>query len=118
MINKFENLEAWKSAKELAIMAYEITDQYPKNEIFALTSQTTRAAVSIPANISEGCSRSSSKDMVRFLEIAIGSAFELKTLIDIAYARKYFDNSAKEKLDNLLSKCLKLAYGLKRSKGE
>lgn len=115
MINKFENLEVWKHSKNLAIEIYNITDKFPKIEMFSLTSQINRAAVSIPANVAEGSSRNSKKDFSRFLEIALGSAFELKTLAEIAYERKYFNLLIKNDLENKITKCVMLIYGLMRS---
>ena len=114
MSKKFSNLEAWKSAKELSLLMYRITDHYPSKEQFAITSQTTRAAVSIAANIAEGSSRSSSKDFAHFLEIAIGSAFELETLVEIAFDLKYISNENKTEFDTQIDKVLKLTFGLKR----
>lgn len=118
MINKFEKLNAWKVAKDLAILVYSLTDCYPKSEQFALTSQTTRAVVSIPSNISEGSSRSSKRDFSHFLEIAIGSAFELITLLGIAFQRHYFSDSQKTEVDQMIERCIMLIYGLKRSLNE
>jgi four helix bundle protein len=115
MINKFEKLDAWKYSKDLAVEIYKITDQYPKSEIFALSNQTNRAVVSISANVAEGCSRDSKRDFTHFLEIALGSAFELKTLIEIAYSRKYLGYKSKNEIDDMIIKCVKLIYGLKRS---
>ena len=115
MSKKFENLNSWKFAKELAVFVYEITDRYPSKEQFALTSQTTRAVVSIAANIAEGTSRSSKKDFYHFLEIAIGSAFELETLIIIAFERKYINQQEKNKIDESIQTTEKLINGLKRS---
>lgn len=115
MINKFENLDTWIQAKELAIYIYNLTDKFPKSEIFSLTNQTNRAVVSISANIAEGCSRSSKKDFSHFLEIALGSAFELKTLTEIAYRRDYFSKDTKIQIDDRITKCVMLLYGLKRS---
>lgn len=114
MSKQFSNLEGWKSAKELSIFVYRITKDYPTFEQFALTSQTTRAAVSIAANIAEGSSRKSNKDFAHFLEIAIGSAFELETLIEIAFDLKYINSTTKEKFDGKINKVLKLTFGLKR----
>ncbi len=114
-MNKYKNLNAWKAAKNLAILVYQITDSHPKKEIYTLTSQTTRAAVSIPANIAEGDSRKSGKDFCHFLDIAIGSLFELETLLEIAFSRNYFDMVQKDHLDVELENTVKLIYGLKRS---
>ena len=114
MSKQFSNLEAWESAKKLSLFVYKLTDKFPQKEQFALTSQITRAAVSIAANIAEGSSRSSKKDFCRFLEIAIGSAFELETLVDIALDLNYVKCENKKQFDILVEKVLKLTFGLKR----
>ena len=72
-----EKLQVWQSAMDLAETVYKITDKFPKTEIFGITDQMRRAAVSIPSNIAEGRGRSSTKDFVRFLNIAKGSLYEL-----------------------------------------
>lgn len=69
---------------EIATKSYKITTKFPNTEKYGLVSQISRAAVSIPSNIAEGCSRSSSRDYCRFLEIALGSCFELETQLAIA----------------------------------
>ena len=115
MSHKFENLNAWQVAKRLAIAIYDITASYPDNEKFGLTSQTNRAAVSIPSNIAEGTSRQSSRDFSHFLDISLGSAFELETLIIIACDRNLIDIEAKTKIENLIVQTEKLINGLKRS---
>lgn len=88
-MRNFRTLEIWKRSFKLSLDVYDLTDQYPKEERFALTSQTTRSAVSIPSNISEGCGRSSDKDLARFIDNSLGSAFELETQLLIGQARGY-----------------------------
>lgn len=97
------------------MFVYALTDKFPSREQFAITSQITRAAVSIAANIAEGSSRSSNKDFARFLEIAIGSAFELETLIDISFDRKYLSTENKNTFNTLIETTLKLIFGLRKS---
>lgn len=75
----FRKLEVWKKSMTLAKLLYQLADSLPSKEKFGLSSQITRAAVSIPSNIAEGCSRSGAKEFKRFLEIALGSAYELET---------------------------------------
>jgi four helix bundle protein len=70
-------LRAYQLADELAVQVYRITASFPKSEIYGLTSQMRRAAVSVPSNIVEGCARESQVEYVRFLEIAFGSLREL-----------------------------------------
>ncbi len=77
----FKTLNIWQDGISLVREIYQIIDILPPNEKYGLKSQITRAAISIPSNIAEGCSRKSQKDFYRFLEIALGSAFELETQI-------------------------------------
>ena len=70
-------LRAFELADEVALLVYRITARFPKNEIYGLTSQMRRAAVSIPSNIVEGCARESQADYLRFLNVAFGSLREL-----------------------------------------
>lgn len=79
----FKKLNVWQKGIELVSSVYSISKEFPAEEKYGLTSQITRAAVSIPSNIAEGSSRLSEKDYFRFLEIALGSAFELETQLII-----------------------------------
>ena len=78
-MHRFKDLEIWKYSREFCTEIYAVTSSFPESEKFGLTNQLRRASVSIAANIAEGCSRSSNKDFSRFLEIAIGSAYEVET---------------------------------------
>jgi four helix bundle protein len=80
----YRNLEVWKAAKDLAVMAYSLTAQLPIDEKYGLRSQIQRAAVSVAANIAEGAGRDSDLDFARFVRMAIGSLNELDTLVQIA----------------------------------
>lgn len=79
-----EKLDAWKKAVEFVVAVYRVTESFPKDEKFGLTSQIRRAAVSIPANIAEGAARSSNKEYLHFISIAQGSSSELETELLIA----------------------------------
>jgi len=79
----FRKLEIWKDSIQLVEEVYSITRKFPDTEKFGLTSQMNRSAISIPYNIAEGCSRSSIIEFSRFLEIALGSSFELETQLEI-----------------------------------
>jgi four helix bundle protein len=74
----FRKLNVWHKAHRLTLDVYSATRGFPKDELYGLTSQTRRAAVSIPANIAEGCGRDGGADLARFLQIAVGSASELE----------------------------------------
>jgi four helix bundle protein len=81
-----------------AVNSFKLVSTFPKEERFGISSQITRAAVSIPSNIAEGSSRSSEKDYNRFIEISLGSSFETETQILIAEAVNYGDNDLRKKL--------------------
>ena len=79
-----KELDAWKISMEFVTEIYELTKTFPKEEIYGLTSQIRRSAVSVPSNLAEGCSRYSDKDTSKFLYNAIASASELETQLIIA----------------------------------
>jgi four helix bundle protein len=83
-MHQFKELEIWKRSRLFCSHIYAITSKFPNDEKIGLTNQLRRASVSIPSNIAEGSSRNSNKDFARFLEIAIGSAYEIETQLLIA----------------------------------
>lgn len=85
----FRKLEIWKNGIELVKQVYQLSDKFPSEEKFGLRSQITRASVSVPSNIAEGCSRNSEIEFKRLLEIAIGSLFEVETQLIIAKELKF-----------------------------
>ncbi len=87
--HNFRELHVWKRARAFVVVVYEITKSFPKEEIFALTQQIRRCAVSIPSNIAEGCGRGTDPQLVQFLDVAHGSACELETQIYLAFDLKY-----------------------------
>ena len=74
-----KDLDVWKAAMELAKLVYLITSKFPKEELYGLTQQIRRSAVSIPSNIAEGAARNSRKEFMQFLHISLGSLAELET---------------------------------------
>ena len=94
-----KKLEIWQEAVALATHIYQATEQFPKSEVYGLTSQMRRAAVSIPSNIAEGAARNSSKEFAQFLNIAGGSLSELDTQIEIASDLKYLSDDQKKEID-------------------
>ena len=96
----FTKYEVWNEGIALAVKAYELTSVFPDEEKFGLVSQIRRSSVSISSNFAEGCSRTSEKDFKRFIEIALGSSFEVKTQLIIAERLKYLK---KELLDKFLA---------------
>lgn len=105
-MRNFRNWEIWRKSRLLVKQVYVITQKLPDSEKFGLTNQMRRAAVSIPANIAEGASRKSEKEFCHFLHIAIGSGFELETLmlvcVDLSYLTKEDTNDYLTELEELL----------------
>lgn len=91
-MNTFRDLLIWQKAMQLVTNSYTITSNFPKDELFCLTSQLRRCSISIPSNISEGFGRGTNKDYHRFLTISLGSLFEFQTQIEIAFNLKYISN--------------------------
>jgi four helix bundle protein len=89
-----KQLDTWQQAMLLVKMVYEATASFPREELFGLSSQMRRAAVSIPSNIAEGAARSGSKEFARFLDIARGSLAELDTQIEIAIMLNYLPDTS------------------------
>ena len=114
-MNNHKDLEVWKKSVELAKDVYEITKAFPKDEIFGLTSQMKRASVSIASNIAEGAARKGQQEFVQFLYIAIGSASELDTQIEIAKAIGMGDTAALNNLQQRTDTVKAMLYGLAKS---
>ena len=94
---------------------YDLVDNFPSSEKFILSSQITRSAISIPSNISEGASRVSEKDFARFLEIALGSSFELETQLRIASKRNYFKPTKLDLILKNMTSLQKRIYALRKN---
>ena len=107
-MHRYKDLEIWKLSRKLSTEIYSITANFPDNEKFGLSNQLRRASISLPSNIAEGCSRSSNKDFSRFLEIAIGSAYEMETQLLIAFDLDYIDHDRLEVLINNLDQIVKM----------
>ena len=108
----YKKLDAWRLAMELAVEIYKVTKQYPKDELYALTSQTKRAATSIPANIAEGIGRNYKRDTIQFLHIARGSLYELETLLGLAVQVDILDLNLADQLNVKVDKCKQVLNGL------
>jgi four helix bundle protein len=94
----FRQLKVWEKAHGLSLAIYKATATFPQQEQFGLTSQMRRAAVSIPANIAEGCGRSGEAELARFLRIALGSASELEYHIILSTDLCYLNKSVGQQL--------------------
>jgi four helix bundle protein len=108
-------LRAFELADEVAILTYRITRQFPKEEIYGLTAQMRRAAVSIASNIVEGCARESQPKYLRFLEIAFGSLRELRYQLGLAKRLVYCDENSASKCDEKMLEAEKVLGSLIRS---
>lgn len=109
-----KDLDIWKLGIELVVEVYKLTDNFPKEEIYGLTAQMRRCAVSVPSNIAEGAARNSKKEYLKFLYISLGSLSELETQLIIAQRLNYLENSKFEILEKLRRKMLNFIKYLKR----
>jgi len=114
-MNNHKDLEVWKKSVALAKNVYEAARDFPKDEVFGLTSQMKRASVSIASNIAEGAARKGQQEFVQFLYIAIGSASELDTQIEIAKAIGIGDATTLDKLQQSTDTVKAMLYGLAKS---
>lgn len=110
-----KNLETWKQSMNLVSEVYKLTKDFPKEELFSLTSQMRRSSVSIPSNISEGSSRESANDRRRFYEIARSSLVELDTQMEISFRLKYMNQNESEKFSKLINNLFALLTKLKKN---
>jgi len=97
--HNFRKLTIWKKGIELAKETYSITKIFPKSEIYSLTSQMQRAAVSISSNIAEGTAKSTDRHFIQFLENSLGSAYEWETQLIIAFEIGYISKETFEHLE-------------------
>lgn len=113
-MDNFRNLIVWKRAVELATNVYSKTVNFPKFELYGLTSQIRRSAVSISSNIAEGAGRRSKKEFAYFLGISYGSACEMETQLLIARNLKYLKQNDLDFLLNELNEIQKMLYVLEK----
>lgn len=108
IIVSYKDLTVWKKGIELVKEVYALTDQFPKDELYGLTSQMRRASVSIPSNISEGKMRGTQKDYRHFLLHSFGSGAELETQLEIVKQLPFGKNFDYNKVDSLLEEVMKM----------
>lgn len=112
-MHNFKKLDIWTKSMDLASEIYSLTNTFPSNERFGLISQMQRSAVSIPSNIAEGSAKSSNKDFSRFLEISIGSSFELETQLILASRLNYVEDGIYKSTQNNINELQKMIIGFK-----
>ncbi len=109
----FEKLDVWHRAVELASVVYDVTGRFPADERFGLTSQMRRAAVSVSSNIAEGSSRSSRADFARFVELAVGSLYELLSQAYVARKQGFLSEDDFRKLHSAAEDLIRMSSGLR-----
>lgn len=108
----YQDLRVWKAAVGLVKEIYQVTQKFPPSELYGLTSQIRRAAVSIPSNIAEGQGRNSAREFRQFLSVALGSMAELETQLIIAREIRYLTEKELSFFLDLLDDLRKMAKGL------
>lgn len=108
IIHSYKELIVWQKSIDLVTNIYELTDKFPKEEIFGLISQMRRSAVSIPSNIAEGRQRGAKADYLRFLRISYGSGAELETQLEISKKLLKTTNLNYNRVDILLEEVMKM----------
>ena len=110
-----ERFDAWQLAHQLALEIYRATERWPRSERYELTSQTRRAALSVPANIAEGAAKRGSREFRRYLDISVGSLAELSYYLTFARDRGLLDSQEWEKLEGLRNRVGQLTWRLSRA---
>ncbi len=110
-MTNYKDLDAWKTSMQLVKEVYLLTKKFPKEELYALTSQMKRAAVSVPSNIAEGLGRQYKKDTLQFLHISRGSLYELETLLNIAVMVEIISETEFSNIIPSLEKSLQVLNG-------
>ena len=90
-MNTFKQLLIWQKSMNLVTEIYQVTNSFPKEEVYGITSQIRRSSISIPSNIAEGYGRNGNNDYLRFLNISISSLFEMQTQLEISFNLKYIN---------------------------
>ena len=112
-VRNYRDLKVWQRAKAFAGEIYRVTEDFPRKEQYSLTDQIRRAAVSIPSNVAEGHIQRSDKVFARHLDIALGSAAELSTQLEIALEIKYLQPETHRECQVELEEIIKMLFGLR-----
>ncbi len=107
-----KDLDVWNRAIDLVTIIYDVTKKFPKAEIYGITNQIRRAAVSIPSNIAEGAARKHAKEFVQFLYVSLGSASELETQLLISKNLKFLSDDVSENIQKEIDAIRKMIIGL------
>ena len=108
----FRDLKVWQKAHELALTVYRATSSFPGDERFALSLQLRRSAVSVSANIAEGCGRSGDREFARFLQISLGSASEVQSLLLLARDLGFLEVQLHAAIEDQVAEVKRMLAGL------
>lgn len=114
-MHNFKELKVWQNARSFVKETYIATSNFPQEEKYGLISQMRRSAVSIPSNIAEGSGRNTDKDFSHFLNVALGSAYELQTQIFLSFDLELIKEEKMNELNSSLEEIQKMIYGLIKS---
>ena len=112
-MHNFKELKVWQKGRKLVKEIYVLTNNFPKEEVFVMTSQMRRAAVSIPSNIAEGAGRGTDKDFSRFIDLAMGSSYELESLIYVGFDLEYFSEEELKSYTEKIQEVQKMLFHFK-----
>lgn len=112
----YRNLIAWQKSHALALRIYKISEKFPRHEIFGITSQVRRSALSIPTNLAEGYNRKSKKEFSHFIDIALGSLAETEYLAEFAAELNYISAGDLKDIHGLIVETGRILWGLRQSK--
>ena len=113
-INNYKDLAVWQKSINLVVLVYSVTDKFPQKELFALTSQLRRAAVSVPSNIAEGFELEGNKELMQFLTVAKASTAEVQTQLRIAFEVDYITADEFTQMDDICIEVISLISGFLR----
>jgi four helix bundle protein len=109
------NLLAWQKGMDLVSEVYKLTQNFPDRELYGLSGQLRRAAVSVPSNIAEGAANRTRSQFANFLSNALGSLNEIDTQLELSFRLGYLSDRSYNDITSLLNECLALTYGLRKS---
>jgi len=110
----FRGLKVWEKTHQLTLSIYRVTNEFPNEEKYGLTSQLRRSAVSIPTNLAEGCGRGSDRELSRFVQVAMGSASEVEYLLLVCHELGYLDSTVHQQLEERTTEVKRMLASLIR----
>lgn len=108
---EYTELQVWKEARTLVKSVYLLTKSFPQEELYGLTNQIRRSAISIPSNIGEGCGRKTANESIHFFHISRGSLYELETQLYLALDQEYITETIHKEIIDSITNCKKLLNG-------